>query len=63
MSMRKANRNTVLPQKEIPTDCCILCSGVEGTARAIASMLPRDVPTHRLGTATSSLFLDRESQK
>lgn len=31
--------------------------------RAMVSMLPNEVPTHRLGTATVSLFLDRESQK
>lgn len=53
----------VLPQKQTPTGCCILCSGVEGTVRAMVSMLPNEVPTHRLGNATVSLFLDRESQK
>lgn len=61
--METANNKHILPQKETPTGCCILCSGVEGTVRAMASMLPNEVPTHRLGTATVSLFLDRESQK
>lgn len=53
----------LLPQKETPTVCCSLCSGVEGTLKVIASIVPTEVPTQRLGDAATSLFLDRESQK
>lgn len=53
----------LLPQKETPTVCCSLCSGVEGTLKEIPSIVPTEVPTQRLGDAATSLFLDRESQK
>lgn len=52
-----------LPQGETITGCRSLCSPAGGMLREIASTVPKDVPTHRLGVMPPSALRVYVSQK